>query len=201
MSEKLSFRRYIGLFFGSFNPIHLGHIQLADFIFKSTQLDELWYVVSPRNPLKEQKGLIDEFRRKEMIELAIADKDYLKVSDIEFEMPKPSYTIHTLHALTSNYPDYQFVLLIGSDNMHVFDKWKDYKTIIRKYPIIVYPRKNFDTIPFVKIYPTMQILNNAPFFEISSTEIRDKIKKGKDVSQWLHPAVNQFIKDNNLYSE
>ncbi len=189
----------IGLFFGSFNPIHLGHTQLAEYIFEYSGVDEIWYIVSPRNPLKEQSELIDEHLRLRMIEMATEDKDYLKVSDIEFDMPKPSYTINTLQALTEKYPEDNFILLIGSDNMQIFDQWKDYQTILDEYSILVYPRKVFDYEPFEEIYSDMQILEEAPFFEISSTEIRELIKNNQDASQWLHPDVYQFIKENNLY--
>ena len=165
----------IGLFFGSFNPIHLGHTQLAEYIFEYSGVDEIWYIVSPRNPLKEQSELIDEHLRFRLIEMATEGKDYLKVSDIEFNMPKPSYTINTLQALSEKYPEDNFILLIGSDNMQIFDQWKDYQTILNEYSILVYPRKDFDYEPFEEIYPDMQILEEAPFFEISSTDIRELI--------------------------
>ena len=189
----------IGLFFGSFNPIHLGHTQLAEYIFEYSGVDEIWYIVSPRNPLKEQSELIDEHLRFRLIEMATESKDYLKVSDIEFDMPKPSYTINTLQALSEKYPEDNFILLIGSDNMQIFDQWKDYQTILNEYSILVYPRKDFDYEPFEEIYPDMQILEEAPFFEISSTDIRELIKNNQDASQWLHPDVYQFIKENSLY--
>ena len=189
----------IGLFFGSFNPIHLGHTQLAEYIFEYSGVDEIWYIVSPRNPLKEQSELIDEHLRFRLIEMATESKDYLKVSDIEFNMPKPSYTINTLQALSEKYPEDNFILLIGSDNMQIFDQWKDYQTILNEYSILVYPRKDFDYEPFEEIYPDMQILEEAPFFEISSTDIRELIKNNQDASQWLHPDVYQFIKENSLY--
>ncbi len=189
----------IGLFFGSFNPIHLGHTQLAEYIFEYSGVDEIWYIVSPRNPLKEQSELIDEHLRFRLIEMATEGKDYLKVSDIEFNMPKPSYTINTLQALSEKYPEDNFILLIGSDNMQIFDQWKDYQTILNEYSILVYPRKDFDYEPFEEIYPDMQILEEAPFFEISSTDIRELIKNNQDASQWLHPDVYQFIKENSLY--
>lgn len=189
----------IGLFFGSFNPIHLGHTQLAEYIFEYSGVDEIWYIVSPRNPLKEQSELIDEHLRFRLIEMATEGKDYLKVSDIEFNLPKPSYTINTLQALSEKYPEDNFILLIGSDNMQIFDQWKDYQTILNEYSILVYPRKDFDYEPFEEIYPDMQILEEAPFFEISSTDIRELIKNNQDASQWLHPDVYQFIKENSLY--
>lgn len=189
----------IGLFFGSFNPIHLGHIQLAEYIFDFSGVDEIWYIVSPRNPLKGHTELIDEHLRLKMIELATADKEYLQVSDIEFDLPKPSYTITTLRALTDKYPEDEFILLIGSDNMVIFDQWKDYQTILDEYSILVYPREGYPYEDFEEKYPEMQVLEEAPLFEISSTQIREMIKNNEDASQWLHPEVYEFIKTNGLY--
>ncbi|MFV0391659.1 MAG: nicotinate (nicotinamide) nucleotide adenylyltransferase, partial [Paludibacteraceae bacterium] len=190
-----------GLFFGSFNPIHLGHTRLADYIFEYSGMDEIWYVVSPRNPLKEQSELIDESLRLHMIELATSSKEYLKVSAIEFDMPRPSYTVDTLETLAEKYPHYDFTLLIGSDNMQIFDQWKDYRKILNEFSILVYPRKGYDYEEYEERYPEMQILEEAPFFEISSTEIRELISNKQDADKWLHPDVYQFIKDNNLYAE
>lgn len=189
----------IGLFFGSFNPIHLGHIQLAEYIFDFSGVDEIWYIVSPRNPLKGHTELIDEHLRLKMIELATADKEYLQVSDIEFDLPMPSYTITTLRALTEKYPEDEFILLIGSDNMAIFDQWKDYQTILDEYSILVYPREGYPYEDFEEKYPEMQVLEEAPLFEISSTQIREMIKNNEDTSQWLHPEVYEFIKANGLY--
>jgi nicotinate-nucleotide adenylyltransferase len=130
--------------------------------------------------------------------LAIKDQKYFKASDIEFTMPVPSYSIDTLHELTSLYPDFQFLLIIGSDNALVFDQWKDYKQILNEYPILVYPRHSFDFELVSDIYPQMQLLK-SPYFNISSTEIRQFLAQKKDVSKWLHPSVYQFIIENNLY--
>ena len=189
----------IGLFFGSFNPIHLGHTNLAEYIFRFSGVDEIWYVVSPKNPLKEQKELIDEHLRLKMINLATADKDYLQVSDVEFNMPVPSFTINTLKVLSEKYPEDDFILLIGSDNMQIFDQWKDYQSILEDYSVVVYPREGYPYEDFEEIYPEMQVLEEAPLFEISSTEIRQMIAEKKDASQWLHPDVYQFILENRLY--
>lgn len=189
----------IGLFFGSFNPIHLGHTQLAEYVFEFSGVDEIWYVVSPRNPLKEEAELIDEHDRMRMIELSVAQKKYIKTCDIEFDLPKPSYTIDTLQALSRQYPEDDFILLIGSDNMQIFDQWKDYQTILEEYSVLVYPRKGFDYEPFEERYSDMHVLEEAPYFEISSTEIRERIKNKQDVTQWLHPDVIQYIEENNLY--
>jgi nicotinate-nucleotide adenylyltransferase len=189
----------IGLFFGSFNPIHLGHVNLAEFIFEFSGVDEIWFVVSPQNPLKENKTLIEEHHRLKMVELAIEGKEYLKTSDIEFSLPKPSYTIDTLQNLREKYPQDNFILIIGSDNVAIFDQWKDYETILEEYSILVYPRKNFDFEPFEEKYPDMHLIDEAPLFEISSTEIRLLIQKNEDVSKWIHYSVYQYIKENKLY--
>ncbi len=189
----------IGLFFGSFNLIHLGHTQLAEYVFEFSGVDEIWFVVSPRNPLKEQSELIDEHLRMRMIEIATADKEYLKVSEIELGLPKPSYTIHTLKALSAAYPEDDFILLIGSDNMRIFDQWKDYQTILEDYSVLVYPREGYPYEEYEETYPDMQVLEEAPIFPISSTQIREMIKNNQDASQWLHPDVYQFIKENELY--
>ena len=190
----------IGLFFGSFNPIHLGHTNLAEYIFRFSGVDEIWFIVSPRNPLKEQSELIDENLRVKMLQLATGDKDYLVASDIEFDLPKPSYTIKTLKTLSEIFPEDDFILLIGSDNMQIFDQWKDYQTILDDYSVLVYPREGYPYEEYEERYPEMQILEEAPFFDVSSTQIRELIKNNQDVSHWLHADVYQFIKENNLYT-
>ncbi|MHB9056371.1 MAG: nicotinate (nicotinamide) nucleotide adenylyltransferase [Paludibacteraceae bacterium] len=189
----------IGLFLGSFNPVHLGHTNLAEYIFQFSGVDEIWFIVSPRNPLKEQAELIDEHLRFKMLQLATEDRDYLIPSDIEFDLPKPSYTINTLKTLSERYPEDNFILLIGSDNMYIFDQWKDYKTILEDYSVVVYPREGYPYEEYEETYPDMQILEEAPLFGISSTEIRQLIEEKKDASRWLHPEVYQFIVENNLY--
>ena len=191
----------IGLFFGSFNPVHLGHTSLAEYIFEFSGVDEIWFVVSPRNPLKDQSELIDEYLRLRMLHLATGNTEYLVPSDIEFELPKPSYTINTLKTLSERFPEDNFILLIGSDNMQIFDQWKDYQTILDDYSVLVYPREGYPYEEFEEKYPDMQILEDAPFFEISSTEIRQLIAGKKDASPWLHPEVYQFIRDNGLYTD
>ena len=190
----------IGLFFGSFNPIHLGHTNLAEYIFRFSGVDEIWFIVSPRNPLKEQSELIDENLRLKMLQLATGDKDYLVAFDIEFDLPKPSYTIKTLNTLSEIFPEDDFILLIGSDNMQIFDQWKDYQTILDDYSVLVYPREGYPYEEYEERYPEMQILEEAPFFDVSSTQIRELIKNNQDVSHWLHADVYQFIKENNLYT-
>lgn len=189
----------IGLFFGSFNPIHLGHIRLAAYIYQQANFDEIWYIVSPRNPLKSSTELIDERHRYHMLRLATQDYPYIKVSDIEFDLPKPSYTVNTLQLLTHNHPNIQFSLLIGSDNMQLFDQWKEYQTILQQYPIIVYPREGYKTNLVKEKYPTMQLLTNAPTFDISSTEIRKRIAQHLPISDWVDRRVCDYILQNKLY--
>lgn len=188
----------IGLYFGSFNPIHLGHLKLAGYLIDNQLVDEVWFVISPCNPFKSQSNLLDEYIRLDMLMLAIQNQPQFKVSDVEFTMPVPSYTIDTLHEITKQLPDNQYNIIIGSDNALVFDQWKNYLQILNEFPVFVYPRKGFDFIKVASLYPQMQLLN-TPFFDISSSQIREFIVQKKDVSLWLHPSVNQYIIENNLY--
>ncbi|MDR1653487.1 MAG: nicotinate-nucleotide adenylyltransferase [Prevotellaceae bacterium] len=192
----------VTLYFGSFNPVHNGHIGLANHVINSGLSDELWFVVSPQNPLKQQTDLLDENLRLEMLRLAIGSNLLLQVSDIEFFMPKPSYTVNTLQALQIKYPDVQFFLLIGSDNALVFNKWKDYTTILRTVKILVYPRTNFDSAHLKHTFPQMQLLKQAPIFDISSTQIRNDLENGNTAlaRQWLKPEVLNFITEHKLYA-
>lgn len=188
----------VALYFGSFNPVHAGHIGLANFVLENKLADELWLIVSPINPLKEQSELISEVHRMKMLQLAIKNNDRIKISDIEFDMPKPSYTIFTLEKLALQHPDNQFILMIGSDNALVFNQWKDYKTILQKYPVWVYPRLNYDLKDVENLYPEMRKIE-SPYFDISSTVIRHQIKSGKNPGKWLHPDVYKYILKHQLY--
>jgi len=188
----------IALFFGSFNPFHLGHLHLGEYLAQNKLFDEVWYIVSPCNPLKNQVDLIDENLRFEMLVGAIQYNSKLKASDIEFTMPIPSYTIDTLNLLSNEFPENKFTLLIGSDNALVFDKWKNYKELLVNYNIVVYPRTSYEFSEVSKIYPQMKLIN-SPIYNISSTQIRTYIKQQKDISNLVHPFVNQFIIENNLY--
>lgn len=190
----------IGLYFGSFNPIHNGHTSLAQYLIDNLIVDEVWLVVSPISPHKKKADLLDEYIRLDMLMLAIKNYPHFKASDVEFALSKPSYTIDTLNELTSQFPDNQFSLIIGSDNALVFANWKNSHQILEKYPVLVYPRLGFDFDSVSKLYPNMQVLNTQ-YFNISSTQIRDLIAEKKDVSQWLHPSVYEFIIENDLYSK
>jgi nicotinate-nucleotide adenylyltransferase len=188
----------IAIYSGSFNPIHLGHLHLAEYLVDNKLVDEVWFVVSPCNPFKRQNDLIDEHIRLEMLLLAIKSKVKFKASDVEFSMPIPSYSIDTLHTLKAQYPTYQFSLMIGSDNALVFDQWKNYEQLLHEFPVLVYPRRGYDFAQVARSYPQMQLLA-TPFYDMSSTQIRQSIAQKKDVSHWLHPSVMQFILENKLY--
>ena len=188
----------IGIFSGSFNPVHLGHQKLAEYLIENQFVDEVWLVVSPCNPLKNQSELLDEYIRLDMLMLSIQQHPHFKACDVEFCMPIPSYSIDTLHVLLSQYPNYQFFLIIGSDNALVFDQWKDYPKILNEFSVLVYPRRGYDFTEVAEKYPQMHLLS-TPLYDISSTQIRDYISQKKDVSNWLHPSVYQFIMENNLY--
>lgn len=179
----------IGLFLGSFNPIHNGHLGLAQYILTQPEVDEVWFVVSPNNPLKDRSTLLDEKLRLQLTELAVVGIAGLRACDIELSLPKPSYTVNTLRALSELYPQHRFTLIIGSDNMAIFDRWKDYQFILDHYPIVVYPRQGDDITKLSEKYPAMKVLGGAPMFNISSTRIRQLYKNGESYSQLVPKRV------------
>lgn len=191
-------KRKIGLFSGSFNPIHNGHLILANYMCEFTTLDEVWLIVTPHNPLKDRQDMLDEESRLKMAELAVDKFENIKASDVELHMMRPSFTINTLEKLSSDYPDYNFTLIIGADNWTYFSKWKDYETIIENYNILIYPRNNYAvTIP--ESLKDRVRLVNAPLIEISSTFIRQSIRDRKNIRAFLPPEVYDYIELNNLY--
>ena len=194
----MSNKRETGIFSGSFNPVHMGHLMLANYISAFTSVEEIWFVVSPQSPLKKADDLLDDDIRLEMVRLALQDYDQLIPSDVEFHMPRPSYTIDTLDALTQAYPDRRFSLIIGSDNWSVFDRWKEYERLIRDYRILIYPRLGVNAVIPEQYHETIQPVN-APLIEISSTFIRHSIRDGKNIRAFLPPAVFDYIKQNRLY--
>jgi nicotinate-nucleotide adenylyltransferase len=189
--------RKIGLFFGSFNPVHVGHMIIANHVVQNTGLDEVWMVVSPHNPLKQKESLAKDYDRLHMIELAIGDESCLRSSNVEFALPKPSYTIDTLIFLTEKYPDKEFFLLMGADNLLSFDKWKNYEKILELTHIIVYERPGYDNGPFAN-HPQVSFVP-APKLDISSSFIRNEIKKGKSVKYLVPDAVYEFLQSSMLY--
>jgi len=176
-----------GIFSGSFNPIHIGHLALANWLCEFEEVDEIWFVVSPQNPFKEMDILMDDRKRLEMVKAAIGDYPKFKVSDIEFSLPKPSYTINTLQALEKEYPERSFYFIMGADNWNGIEGWKDSKTLLNNYPILIYPRKGYDTV-IPPQYSRIRAVN-APLMEISSTFIREAYEQGKDIRFFLPEAI------------
>lgn len=187
----------IGLFFGSFNPIHNGHLIIAQSALESAQLHELWFVVSPQNPLKKNKGLLHEFDRLDMVRLAIEDNHRFKASDIEFHMPRPSYTIDTLTYLKDKYPAKHFKLIIGGDNLAIFPKWKNSTKILEEFGLIVYPRPGVNPNE-LNIHPNITYID-APLMSISATYIRKCIRNEKSIRYLVPESVNEFIKNKQLF--
>jgi nicotinate-nucleotide adenylyltransferase len=195
----------VGLYFGSFNPVHIGHMAIAGYMTEFAGLDQVWFVVSPHNPLKKKETLLADHHRFYMSQLAIGDNDRLKASDIEFKMPAPSYTIDTLTYLKEKYQKNEFCLLMGEDNLFTLHKWKNSVDLVSKYPIYVYPRaysKRPASLLFDRILSAADIHKvNAPLMEISGTFIREGIKKGKDMSYFLPEPVWKYIKEMHFYEK
>ena len=190
-------RRKVGLFFGSFNPVHVGHMILANFMATRTELDEVWMVVSPHNPLKKRGSLARDHDRLHLVELAIGDNPYLRASRIEFDLPKPSYTVDTLAVLRERYPDYDFALLMGSDNLASFAKWKNHDIILRDYRIQVYRRPGYDDGPFAD-HPSVTI-HDAPLMQISATYIRERLQQGDSIRYLVPPPVEEELLKSGMY--
>ena len=188
-------KRRIGIFGGSFNPVHNGHISIARAIVVSGEVDDVWLTLSPQNPFKKSKNLADDRHRLEMLRLAVAGIGHLATCDIELSLPRPSYTINTLTHLSGLYPQCSFRLIIGADNFTVLNKWRDYQRLIDEYDIIVYPRPGYD-IPTVNCNVTVV---DAPLFDVSSTQIRLLIAQGNDISGRVPEAVAHYINEHNLY--
>jgi len=187
----------IGLFFGSFNPIHVGHLIISNVMAQNTDLDKVWLVVSPQNPFKPSKGLLHEFDRYDLVKAAIADNFKLEVSDVEFHLPKPSYTIHTLAYLTEKYPNKEFKVIIGEDNLENFTKWKNHEQILDQYGLYVYPRP-LVTNSDLKRHPQVTIVE-APMIDISATYIRTCIKNNKSIRYLVPESVENMIRMKNFY--
>ncbi|MBA4053106.1 MAG: nicotinic acid mononucleotide adenylyltransferase [Marivirga sp.] len=187
----------IGLFFGSFNPIHIGHLIVANLMVESTDLKKVWFVVSPHNPLKPSKGLLHEFDRYDMVRAAVHDNYKLEVSDVEFHLPKPSYTINTLAHLHEKHPEKEFRIIIGEDNLQNFTKWKNYKQILDHYGLYVYPRPGTQ-LSELKTHPSVTLVN-APMLDISATFIRSCIRNKQSVRYLVPDAVEEMIRAKGYY--
>lgn len=186
-----------GLFFGSFNPVHIGHLVLANYIVEYCGMNEIWFVVSPQNPLKKSNVLLPDYQRLELVHLAVDDDPRFKVCDIEFSLPKPSYTIDTLTYLKEKYQGNRFSLIMGMDNLVSLPKWKNYKKILTDYEIIVYPRTGFS---YNHNFPEADIkITDAPLMEISSSFIRESIRNKKNVRFFLPYKVYKTVEEMNYY--
>jgi nicotinate-nucleotide adenylyltransferase len=187
----------IGLFFGSFNPIHVGHLIIAEFMATRTDLDQVWFVISPHNPLKERSTLARDYDRLHMVQIAIDDNPRLRASNIEFSLPKPSYTIDTMTYLHEKYPEYRFSLIMGEDNLRTIYKWKNYRLLLERYPIHLYRRTGTEEAPD---YPGADIrYYDAPLLDISSTFIRQSLASGQSIRYLVHEKVYEYLDGSNLY--
>lgn len=205
----------IGLYFGTFNPIHVGHLIIANHMAEHADLDQIWMVVTPHNPLKKKNTLLDDYHRLQMVHLATEDFPKIKPSDIEFKLSQPNYTVNTLVHLEEKYPNYEFSLIMGEDNLKSLHKWKNYEAILAHHEIYVYPRleakvsveeaissdaDNLD-LKILQKFGTKIHMIDAPVVEISATFIRDNIKKGKNVQPLLPAKVWDYIDHNNFYKK
>ena len=189
----------IGLYFGTFNPIHIGHLVIANHMAEYSDLNQIWFVVTPQSPFKVKQSMLDNYQRLEMVYRATKDYDKLKPSDIEFNLPQPNYTVNTLAYLQEKYPKYEFSLIMGEDNLKGFHKWKNYDIILENHHIYVYPRLSegvvetkFEDHPHIKKV-------DAPIMELSSTFIRNAIKQGKNVKPMLPEHVWEYVDEMNFY--
>jgi len=189
---------HIGLYFGSFNPIHTGHLIIANHVIQYTDIDKIWFVVSPHNPLKESHSLLNEYDRLHLVNLAIEDNSKFRGSNIEFSLPKPSYTIDTLTYLTEKFPLEKFSVIMGSDSFQNLHRWKNHEQLLSRYNIIVYNRPGTE----VKEPPSKNIMVlNAPLLQISSSYIRTQIKEKKSIKYLVPDSVEVYITDNHYYTK
>lgn len=188
-----------GIYSGSFNPIHIGHLALANWLCEYTDLEEVWFMVTPHNPLKDKRNLLDDSIRLELVRIATSDYPHFQVSDLEFTMPQPSYTYATLSALRNKFEDREFCLIMGADNWQIFGQWRNHDNIMNEFPIYIYPRNGYKIV----IPENCKNANAvpAPIIEISSTFIRNSIKAGKDIRFFLSEKVGEYISNNKLYIE
>ena len=186
----------IGLFFGSFNPMHIGHKIIASYMVEFSNLDKVMFVVSPQNPLKQKNSLLDQYHRLQIIRAEEEDNPKLSVSDIEFKMPQPSYTIDTLVRLKEEHPENDYALIMGADNLQNFHKWKNYEQILENYSIYVYPRPG---IEIEGTHKNIHIIDGVPQMEISSSFIRKSIKEGKDISYLMPEKAWKYTDEMNFY--
>ena len=188
----------IGLFFGSFNPIHNGHLIIANHILNETALEKIWLIISPQNPFKQSSSLLNTYDRLHLVNRAVENDNRIKGSDIEFHLPKPSYTSATLAYLNEKYPRYEFSIIIGSDSFQNFSKWKNYEIIIHNYELIIYKRPGFEIINNIG---AKVLIMNAPLLEISATYIRELVKENKSIKYLVPESIEQEVQNNRFYTQ
>ena len=188
----------IGLYFGSFNPIHIGHLIIANHVLNETAIEKIWFIISPQNPLKKSNSLLKEFDRLHLVRLAVQDDNRIKCSDIEFNLSKPSYTTNTLAFLTEKYPDHTFSIIMGSDSYQNLDKWKNFETIVSNYSIYVYKRDGHE---INKFWGNEPVILNAPLIQVSATQIRDHIKNNKSIRYLVPEIVREEIETRKFYKQ
>lgn len=189
----------IGLFFGSFNPVHTGHLLIGNYFIEFAGLDKIWFVVSPQNPFKINDTLLDENTRLHLLKLAIINDDHFEASNFEFDLTRPSYTVHTLEKLRETFPQHTFIPIIGGDNLQSFHLWKDYETILKNHEVYVYRRAGFHENPLLSNHPKIKIFE-VPLLNISSTYIREMIQAGKSVRYLVPKPAEDYILEHGLYS-
>lgn len=204
--KEHSFSKKVGLYFGSFNPIHVGHLIIANYMAQTDDIDEVWFVVSPENPHKKKANLLADFHRLAMVRIAVEDNPNVNANDIEFGLPKPSYTVYTLQALKEKYPNYTFILIMGEDNLRTLRKWRNYEYILENYSIMVYPRiatiqeleTGLETTNGLIDHPNVT-LTQSPVMAVSSSLIRKTIKAGKNVRYLVSEPVFKYLDEMNFY--
>jgi nicotinate-nucleotide adenylyltransferase len=198
-AKKLQMAKKIGLYFGTFNPIHIGHLIIANHLVEFSDLDEVWFVVTPHNPHKKKKTLLEDHHRLAMVRIALEDYPKLHASNVEFDLPQPNYTVNTLAYLEEKYPDNNFCLIMGEDNLKSFHKWKNFDVILDRYSIYVYPRISEGTVK-TQFHNHEKINHvNAPIIELSSTFIRKGIKSEKNIKPMLSAEVWKYLDEMNFY--
>jgi len=188
----------IGLYFGSFNPIHIGHLIIANHVLNETPINKIWFIVSPQNPFKESKTLLNEFDRLHLVRLATQDDNRIRCSDIEFNLPKPSYTSNTLAFLSEKYPEHKFSIIMGSDSYQNLDKWKNFETIINNYSIYVYKREGYE---IKKTFDKEAVILNAPIIQISASQIREHIRSAKSIRYLVPEIVREEIESRKFFKQ
>lgn len=186
----------VGLYFGSFNPIHIGHLIVAGYVVNHTEMQQVWFVVSPQNPLKPSSVLLNEYHRLHLVQLAVEDDPRLRASEVEFKLPRPSYTIDTLTYLEEKYPQHEFSIIMGSDSFQNLPRWKNFEQLVKKYPFIIYKRPGFEV---KETWGASVTVLQAPLLQISATEIRNNIKTGKTIRYLVPDKAREEIERNSYY--